>query len=109
VLERADRIILVVAGDPVGLRRGIGAYEALRRDLPGAAAPIEIVLNHVQPTRAREAGAAIAHHLGLPVIAAIGVDRHAHAALWRGCLTNEVARRSPVWTAARALASRWVA
>lgn len=109
VLERADRIILVVAGDPIGLRRGIGAHEALRRELPGAGTPVEIVLNRVQATRSREVEAAIGHHLGLPVVASIGVDRHADAALWRGCLTNEVTRRSPLWTAARALAGRWVA
>ncbi|MFM7059949.1 MAG: CpaE family protein [Actinomycetes bacterium] len=109
VLERADRIILVVAGDPIGLRRGIGARDALVCELPGASAPLEVVVNRVPATRVREVGAAIGTHLGLPVAATIGIDRSADTALWRGCLTSEVGGRSSIWSATCDVAGRWVA
>lgn len=109
VLARADRIVLVVAGDPIGIRRGLGTHDSLGRELAGVSAPIEVVVNRVPATRGREVEAAIASRTGLPVVATVGVDRHADTALWRGCLTNDVGRRSPVWSATSDMARRWVA
>ena len=36
-----------------------------------------------------------------------GTDRHAESALWHGCLTVEVARRSSLWATSLALVERW--
>jgi len=109
VLERADRVLLVVAGDPIGVRRGMHAIDALRQELPGVDERVEVVANRVPARRETEIADAVRTHLGRPVVASIGMDRHAETALWRGCLAADLSRRSPLWTSARAIADRWAA
>lgn len=109
VLTRADRIVMVVAGDPIGIRRGLHALDALRRELPSAADRVELVANRVPSGRAPEIADAIRTHLGRAVAASIGSDRHAEAALWRGCLIGEITRRSPLWASSVAITEGWAA
>lgn len=109
VLERADRVVLVVGGDPIGIRRGLHAFDALGAAVADAADRVEVVANHVPPRRDAEITAAIRTHLGLSVRASIGLDRHAGAAMWRGCLTSDLTRRSPLWTSSLAIVAGWAA
>lgn len=109
VLDRADRVVLVAAGDPIGLRRAIAAHDGLEQALPNRSAPPEVIANRVPSTRTAEVVAAIRDHMGLPLAGTIAIDRHAEVAHWRGCLTRDVGRRSPLWTAACDLADRWAA
>lgn len=109
VLSLADRVVLVVAGDPIGIRRAVHAVAALDRELRDVTDRIEVVANRVPLRRHAEVVDAIRTHLGRSVVASIGIDRHAEPALWQGCLTADLTRRSDLWATSLGVADGWVA
>lgn len=105
VLAAADRVLIVVGTDPVGIARGITAYRTLDAEMPEAAARAEIVMNGVSDRRAGAEGArALDRHLAVPVAARLPFDPRCASALWEGCTVPELARRSTYWRAVSAMA-----
>jgi MinD-like ATPase involved in chromosome partitioning or flagellar assembly len=109
VLERADRVVYVVAGDPIGIRRARQAHDALHQELPAVAPQLDVVVNRVPHGREREIADSVRTLLGLPTSALVPPDRAADRALWRGCLTRDVVRNSPLWSASVRIAEGWAA
>ena len=105
VLASADRVLLVVAADPVGVARGVAAGRLLASELPGAAAQMEVTINGATDRRAAvDAVSTLERHLGRPVVTSLPFEARCDAAQWEGCTVPELTRRSAYWNAVGAMA-----
>lgn len=105
VLVAADRVLLVVAADPVGVARGIAAGRLLASELPEAAAQMEVTVNGATDRRAAvDAVSTLERHLGRPVVTSLPFEAKCDAAQWEGCTVPELTRRSAYWSAVGAMA-----
>jgi len=95
-LREADRVVLVAAGDPIGLRRGIFAHHELARELPGAAANGCVVVNRApgSPRRLQDCSFEIEHWTGTAPAALLPVEPAFERVAWEGRPLHEVAGRS---------------
>ncbi|MEI4272088.1 chromosome partitioning protein [Klenkia sp. LSe6-5] len=109
VLEQADTVLCVSGADPVALQRTIRALGQLRDGLPDV--DPGVLVNQVRrgpvPGDPRaEIGGALARFTGTRVVGFLPADRRAtDAALAAGRTLAEVAERSPLRVALRALAA----
>jgi MinD-like ATPase involved in chromosome partitioning or flagellar assembly len=97
VLELADEVLLVVAADPIGLRRGIVAHRTLAEALPRVGSRATVVLNRIpaQARRVQEASAAVSEWTGAPPRALLPVEPAFDRVRWEGRPLAAVRRRSP--------------
>jgi MinD-like ATPase involved in chromosome partitioning or flagellar assembly len=111
-LAAADEIVVVGAGDPIGVQRLIRALDELREVPAGVTAPVTVVVNRVRPatvgrrpeTAVREA---MARYAGVDDIVVIPDDPAAcDTALLAGRTLAETAPNSPAWSAILALGAR---
>ncbi len=96
-LDRADRILLVAAADPVGLRRGVIAHRQLADRDHGRVSDVSVVLNRV-PRSARHAqdcSRAVESWIGAPPAALLPFEPTFTRAVWEGRPLHSVAPRSP--------------
>ncbi len=95
-LGAADRVVMVVAGDPIGLRRAIFAYQQLRESLPAAAERTEVILNRipVAARRVQECSIAIEQWTGRPPVALLPEEPAFGRVVWEGRILHEIAPRS---------------
>jgi MinD-like ATPase involved in chromosome partitioning or flagellar assembly len=103
-LEAADEIVQVVAGDPVGLRRGIVAQRALVETRPTRAQNVSVVVNRSprEARRLQDCSVHLSQWTGRPPVAFLPVEPALGRAVWEGTPLHVVAPRSP-WL--RALAA----
>src|SRR5262249_14308178 len=111
VLGLADVVVLVVAGDPVGIRRGIVAHRSL---VDSSAAKPQRVLPglHRTPRTARrlqECSVQIGDWVGTPPRAWLPVEPQFDRAVWDGRPLHAVAPRSPWLRELQAFARELVA
>lgn len=95
-LAAADQVLEVVRGDPIGVRRGVLAHQALRAALPEVADRVELVVNHL-PRGGRhrqEASALLSDWTGRAPVAFLGREDAFERVVWEGRPLPEVARRS---------------
>ncbi len=96
-LELADRVVQVVAADPVGLRRGVVA----RRTLAGRPwyrpARTAVVLNRAPRAgrRLQECSRAVTEWMGARPAAILGCEPALDRVVWEGRPLHDVAPRSP--------------
>lgn len=95
-LERADDIVLVVAADPIGLRRGIVAYRTLVEGADGANRSVTVVLNRTPRPgrRLQECSAAISDWTGAAPSAFLPEEDAFERVAWEGRPLHQVATRS---------------
>jgi MinD-like ATPase involved in chromosome partitioning or flagellar assembly len=107
-LDGADEVLLVVAADPIGLRRGIVAHRTLVDALPRAGAAAGVVLNRVPSAarRAQEASAAVSEWTGAPPRALLPAERAFDRVVWEGRPLHAVRARSPWLRELRGLVAR---
>lgn len=105
-LAAADDVVVVVAADPVGVRRGVHALTDL--DDAGITARRHLVANRVRPSRQGRAGDAVARALeqfaGTTPVALVPQDPAFDDALLAGTALRETDRRSPARRAVATLA-----
>ena len=98
-LELADTVLLVVAADPIGLRRGIVAHRTLAGALPRAAGRSAVVLDRAPAVarRAQEASGAVSEWTGHPPRAILPEEPAFERVVWEGRPLGVVRRRSRWW------------
>ena len=104
-LDHADLALLVVAADPVGLRRGVVAHRQLTDRAPATAADVSVVLNRM-PRSARHAqdcSRAVESWVGTPPAALLSFEPTFSRVVWEGRPLHAVAPRSPWLRDLRAL------
>jgi Mrp family chromosome partitioning ATPase len=95
-LAEADRVVMVVAADPIGIRRAIFAHHQLHESMPAAVERAGVVLNRV-PTGARhvqECSAAVERWTGAPPLSLLPVEPAFTRVVWEGRTLFEVAPRA---------------
>jgi hypothetical protein len=95
-LGSADDIVQVVAGDPIGIRRGIVAYRTLGDSRPELTARISVVVNRA-PTEARrlqECSAQLSEWTARPPLAFLPAEPAFVRTAWEGRCLHQVAPRS---------------
>lgn len=99
-LAAANRVVLVTAADPVGVRRTID-WLALGRDLVGTL-PVHLVLNRCPGGAAvrRELEREVSRNHEFTSVSVVGVDKHVSSAAWRA----SPMRKGPVRRLSRRLA-----
>lgn len=95
-LERADDILLVVAADPIGLRRGIVAHRSLVEDSVGTNPDVRVVLNRTPRPgrRLQECSTAISDWTGAAPAAFLPEEVAFGRVAWEGRPLHQVAARS---------------
>jgi len=107
-LDRADVVLLVTSGDPIGLRRGVIAHRQLtERTVPGASEP-SVVLNRTPSNgrHAQDCSRAVESWVGAPPMALLPVEPTFSRVVWEGRPMQSVAPRSPWLRELRDLAER---
>ncbi len=96
-LELADRVVQVVAADPVGLRRGIVAHRTLSGRSWYRPACTAVALNRAPSSsrRLQECSRAVAEWMGAPPAALLGCEPALDRVVWEGRPLHDVAPRSP--------------
>ncbi len=105
-LAAADEILLVVAGDPVGIRRGIVAHRTLAEANPAAARKVSVVVNRAPQAarRVQDCSSQLSEWTGSPPIAFLPTRGVVRArGLGRSAAPGD---RAAVAVAARAARSR---
>jgi hypothetical protein len=95
-LDAADDIVQVVAGDPIGIRRGIVAHRTLGESRSRLTGRISVVVNRA-PTEARrlqDCSAQLAEWTGRPPLAFLPAEPGFARTAWEGRCLHEVAPRS---------------
>lgn len=97
-LGQAACVIHVVAGDPIGLRRGIFASGELLRELPSVARRQVTVVNRApgSPRRLQDCSTELERWTGSAPVALLPTERAFERVIWEGRPLHEVAGRS-VW------------
>jgi Mrp family chromosome partitioning ATPase len=95
-LEQADDVVLVVAADPVGLRRGILAHRRLLESPDPRGDTVRVVLNRVpRPGRRRQdCSHVIGEWTGAPPVALLPDEPLLARVVWEGRPLRSVAPRS---------------
>jgi MinD-like ATPase involved in chromosome partitioning or flagellar assembly len=103
----ADEILLVTAGDPVGIRRGIVAHRTLADARPDVLPNVGVVVNRTPGSarRAQDCSAQLSEWTGNAPLAFLPAEPRFEGALWEGRPLHEVAPRSPWLHELRGLAS----
>jgi len=93
-LEQGDAILLVAAGDPVGLRRGIVAHRQLATR--GVTADVDVVVNRAPRTgrRLQDCSRAVEAWVGTPPVAFLPLEPAFTRVVWEGRALHTVAPRS---------------
>lgn len=113
-VARADLVVAVGAGDPLGLQRLLASMPDLR-DITGAATPIQVVITKVRDqaiggSAAARVRGALQRYAGITDAVIIPDDRPAlDAAMLAGRTLAEVAPASPARLAVHALAGKLLA
>ncbi len=96
-LSDADAVLVVVAGDPVGLRRGIFAWRELGRELPAVAKRATLVVNRAPASarRLQECSVELERWTGERPAALLPIEPAFERTVWEGKPVHDVARRSP--------------
>ncbi len=110
-LELADRVVQVVAADPVGLRRGVVAHRTLSGRSWYRPERLAIALNRAPRTgrRLQECSRAVGAWTGAPPTAILGCEAALDRVGWEGRPLHDVAPRSPWLRDLRASASELLA
>jgi MinD-like ATPase involved in chromosome partitioning or flagellar assembly len=96
-LREADDVLLVSAGDPIGLRRGIVAHRTVADVRPEVARRTRVVVNRAPaaPRRLQDCSAQVAEWTGRPPLAFLPTETAFDRVVWEGRPLHEVAPRSP--------------
>ena len=105
-LAEADEIVQVVAGDPVGIRRGIVAHRSLRDARPECVARVSVVLNRSprESRRLQDCSVQLSEWTGRPPVAFLPPEPAFDRVAWAGRPLHSVAPRSAGLRALRTLA-----
>lgn len=97
VLGVADEVVLVVAGDPIGIRRGIVAHRTLVESAAAKPDRVVPVLNRAPRTarRLQDCSAQVGEWTGSPPRAFLPVEPQFERVVWEGRPLHAVAPRSP--------------
>lgn len=105
-LREATGVVLVVAADPVGMRRGLLAHRQLADALPDAAERTVVALNRVPGgARAQQCSVEVERWTGRPPVALLPPEPAFARAVWEGRLLRHVAPRASWLRELRALAA----
>jgi len=107
-LAEAATVLMVVAGDPVGIRRAILAHQQLGRDLPGVAARLVAVVNRAPRAgrRLQDCSTEIERFTGVAPAAFLPVEPAFDRVVWEGRALHDLAGRSAWLREVRALLDR---
>jgi Mrp family chromosome partitioning ATPase len=96
-LREADDVLLVSAGDPIGLRRGIVAHRTVADARPEVARCTRVVINRAPstPRRLQDCSTQVAEWTGRPPLAFLPTESAFDRVLWEGRPLHDVAPRSP--------------
>jgi MinD-like ATPase involved in chromosome partitioning or flagellar assembly len=96
-LEAADEVVLVVGGDPIGVRRGIVAHRTLSEARPEVLSKVRVVVNRVPKSarRAQDCSIQLAEWTGKPPAAFLPTEQLFERAVWEGRTLQAIAPRSP--------------
>lgn len=96
-LAAADEILLVVAGDPVGVRRGIVAHRTLAEARPEVVRKVSVVVNRSPHAarRVQDCSAQLSEWTGSPPIAFLPSEPSFDRVVWEGRPLRSIAPRSP--------------
>ncbi len=96
-LAAADEILLVISGDPVGLRRGIVAYRTLADATPELIRKVSVVVNRAPQAarRVQDCSSQLSEWTGNPPIAFLPGEPSFDRVVWEGRPLRSVAPRSP--------------
>lgn len=105
-LVAADEIVQVVAGDPVGIRRGIVAHRSLGEARPECAGRVSVALNRSprESRRLQDCSVQLSEWTGRPPVAFLPVEPAFDRVAWEGRPLHSVAPRSAWLRSLRALA-----
>lgn len=96
-LATADEILLVVAGDPIGVRRGIVAHRTLAEASPEVVRKVSVVVNRSPHAarRVQDCSAQLSEWTGSPPIAFLPSEPSFERVVWEGRPLRSIAPRSP--------------
>jgi MinD-like ATPase involved in chromosome partitioning or flagellar assembly len=96
-LREADDVLLVSAGDPIGLRRGIVAHRTVADARPDVARRIRVVVNRAPttPRRLQDCSTQVAEWTGQPPLAFLPTEPAFDRVVWQGRPLHDLAPRSP--------------
>ena len=95
VLEQADEIVMVVASDPIGLRRAVMAHQLLMERTPATAA-VKVVLNRTPRSgrRMQDCSRAVSAWIGTRPLALLPQEPDFTRVVWEGRPLQAVAPKS---------------
>lgn len=95
-LAAADEILLVVGGDPIGLRRGIVAHRTLAEANPEVVRKVSVVVNRAPRAarRAQDCSSQLSEWTGSPPIAFLPSEPSYERVVWEGRPLRSIAPRS---------------
>lgn len=96
VLEAADDVALVTAGDPIGVRRGIVAHRTLAEARPAVASRVAVVVNRAPRAarRLQDCSTLLEDWTGTPPLGFLPAEPALERVSWEGRPLHEVAPRS---------------
>jgi MinD-like ATPase involved in chromosome partitioning or flagellar assembly len=96
-LREADDVLLVSAGDPIGLRRGIVAHRTVSDARPEVARCTRVVVNRAPGAarRLQDCSTQVAEWTGQPPLAFLPTEAAFDRVVWEGRSLHDVAPRSP--------------
>jgi MinD-like ATPase involved in chromosome partitioning or flagellar assembly len=95
-LSAADEVLLLAAGDPLGVRRGIVAHRTLSDARPEVAAKVRVVVNRIPRSarRVQDCSVQLEEWTGKPPVAFLPSEPLFERALWEGRTLHSIAPRS---------------
>ena len=95
VLEQADEIVMVVAADPIGLRRAVMAHQSLLARTP-ATAEVKVILNRTPRSgrRKQDCSRAVSAWIGARPVALLPEEADFTRMVWEGRPLQAVAPKS---------------
>lgn len=96
VLEAADDVALVAAGDPVGVRRAIVAHRTLLEARPAVAPRVAVLVNRAPKAarRLQDCSTLLADWTGTPPLALLPMEPQLERVPWEGRPLHAIAPRS---------------
>ena len=96
VLEQADEIVMVVASDPIGLRRAVMAHQSLLARTP-ATSEVTVILNRTPRSglRMQDCSRAVSAWIGARPVALLPHEPDFVRVVWEGRPLHAIAPRSP--------------
>jgi MinD-like ATPase involved in chromosome partitioning or flagellar assembly len=106
-LTEADTVIQVIAGDPIGMRRGIFAHRELAQELGSSIRAQRVALNRAPRAgrQLQECSAELERWTGAPPVALLPIEPAFARVAWDGHPLQEIARRSPWLRELRAMSA----